>query len=282
MNFVQSCYDVSMVKKVNHTFIASLYLQGKPSNEVADLVNCSSTTVCKVARQNAIPIRGFGWISPEQKQQMVLAHQDGLRVFEIAKKFNRAYTTVHKVLSDAGVLVKRGYSKKRVPTEREIDEAANLYKQGKTIREIANDLGCSYSNLRSTFIATQVKIRSKHEATSLRMNKLNPNWGLGRKKTREGYVRVWCPRNPHAKKGYVREHVLVWEMANGPVPDGYVIHHLNGIKDDNRLENLVALPLRTHSQEARVKDLFIKKLQKRIRNLEGQANQLTLGGYVNE
>jgi len=33
-------------------------------------------------------------------------------------------------------------------------------------------------------------------------------------------------------------HVLIWESVYGPVPVGYVIHHNNFIRTDNRLENL--------------------------------------------
>jgi hypothetical protein len=34
------------------------------------------------------------------------------------------------------------------------------------------------------------------------------------------------------------EHVLVWESVHGPVPEDKEIHHINGDKLDNRIENL--------------------------------------------
>ena len=34
------------------------------------------------------------------------------------------------------------------------------------------------------------------------------------------------------------EHRLVWQEVNGQIPNGYVIHHKNGIKTDNRIDNL--------------------------------------------
>lgn len=43
-----------------------------------------------------------------------------------------------------------------------------------------------------------------------------------------------------------REHRMVWETANGPIPDGYVIHHKNGDKLDNRLENLEMMTRAQH------------------------------------
>jgi hypothetical protein len=33
-------------------------------------------------------------------------------------------------------------------------------------------------------------------------------------------------------------HRIVWEMHNGKIPEGMQIDHINGVYDDNRLENL--------------------------------------------
>jgi len=33
-------------------------------------------------------------------------------------------------------------------------------------------------------------------------------------------------------------HRLIWTVLNGPIPDGYDINHLNGVRHDNRPENL--------------------------------------------
>lgn len=46
--------------------------------------------------------------------------------------------------------------------------------------------------------------------------------------------------------GYVSIHEIVWEEANGSVPDGYLIHHTNGDKSDYRLENLELMTRAEH------------------------------------
>ena len=40
-------------------------------------------------------------------------------------------------------------------------------------------------------------------------------------------------------------HRWIWEAANGPIPSDKEINHINGIKTDNRIENLEAV---THSE----------------------------------
>ena len=43
-----------------------------------------------------------------------------------------------------------------------------------------------------------------------------------------------------------RMHVYVWEYYNGPVQDNYHVHHIDGDKSNNNIENLELLRGREH------------------------------------
>lgn len=68
----------------------------------------------------------------------------------------------------------------------------------------------------------------------------SPSWKGGRITGAEGYVRVMCKGHPKADpSGYVSEHRLVMEKSLGrQLEDHETVHHINGVRADNRVENL--------------------------------------------
>jgi hypothetical protein len=102
-----------------------------------------------------------------------------------------------------------------------------------------------------------------HSANSIqRMRELNigeknPNWKGGRHKMKGGYIQV-CTGNGHSL-----EHRLVMEKHLGRKLEIWeTVHHINGVKDDNRLENLKLLPGIEHNskiQEVYLENLRLKK-----------------------
>lgn len=75
-------------------------------------------------------------------------------------------------------------------------------------------------------------------------------WHNGRRarKDKSGYVLLWEPTHPNkAFKGWQYEHRLVAELtaARYLTSDEHV-HHINGVKDDNRPDNLMVLSSSEH------------------------------------
>lgn len=64
--------------------------------------------------------------------------------------------------------------------------------------------------------------------------------GTGRSVHPSGYVSLYRPGHPQAsQRGYVAEHRLVMEEVLGRyLTEDESVHHKNGVRDDNRLENL--------------------------------------------
>ena len=83
----------------------------------------------------------------------------------------------------------------------------------------------------------------------------NPNWKGGRFITANGYVFIHKPEYLSANiNGYVQEHRLVMEQYLGR----YLkleedIHHINGIRDDNRIENLMLFENKSKHRKYEIK-----------------------------
>ena len=71
----------------------------------------------------------------------------------------------------------------------------------------------------------------------------------GNKKwTKEGYVVIHRPNHPYLRKdGTILEHRYIMEKKlDRKLSSFEIVHHKNGIRDDNRLENLEVLTTKTH------------------------------------
>ncbi len=86
--------------------------------------------------------------------------------------------------------------------------------------------------------------------TNTRIEWADTRVGNSRIKTPEGYILVYCPTHPSAKSsGHIYEHRYVMEKhLKRFLSSSEHVHHINGIKDDNRVENLEIID---HSEHAK-------------------------------
>lgn len=83
------------------------------------------------------------------------------------------------------------------------------------------------------------------------------SWKGGRHINKEGYVYIYKPKHPKSKSnGYILEHRFIMEEIIGrELLSNENVHHINGDKSDNRVENL-ELWVRSQPCGQRVCDLL--------------------------
>src|SRR5665213_1017657 len=78
----------------------------------------------------------------------------------------------------------------------------------------------------------------------------NPAWKGGRQITPNGYIYIYAPEHPSRigkRNKNVFQHRLVMEQKLGRyLTKTEIVHHLNGVRNDNRPENLVVVDRNNH------------------------------------
>ena len=134
---------------------------------------------------------------------------------------------------------------KLMPTETEL---RNLYWRKKlSIRDIGKIYNAEYGKARHWLFKLNIPRRGHPESALLAMKKHrgenHSNWKGGKIKSTSGYVIIYSPNHPHKDmRGYVKRCILIVEKALGRylnLEKKEIVHHINGIKDDDRNENLL-------------------------------------------
>jgi hypothetical protein len=115
------------------------------------------------------------------------------------------------------------------------------YRSEKTKRKISETL--KRNPHRAMFKKGHINSKEVREKISKalkgRIKEEHPCWKGGKWKNSTGYIRIYKPNHPNAICSYVLEHRYMMEKHL----DRYLkptesVHHINFIKDDNRIENL--------------------------------------------
>lgn len=122
-------------------------------------------------------------------------------------------------------------------------EVVELYRSGATAAAIAAKLGCSANPVYDAVRRAGVPVRPRGGVKPTGSD--SPYWRGGRSVTTEGYVLITIADDDplvsmrQLKNPVALEHRIVMARALGrPLFADENVHHINGDKMDNRLENL--------------------------------------------
>lgn len=101
-------------------------------------------------------------------------------------------------------------------------------------------------------------IKRKYKFGHQNRGSLNGQYKGGRKKVERGYIWILKRGHPNCLAGgYIQEHRFIMsEYLGRPLTKDEDIHHKNGIKDDNRIQNLEII---SHSKHSIISNLGRKR-----------------------
>lgn len=186
--------------------------------------------------------------------EIIALYQSGKTSYQVAEAMHISQPTVIYRLRSAGVPRRTRWEHfASVP----LAEALRRYANGESAPKIAAEIGVTpaaiYVGLRRYGMTARPK--TKPPCAS---GPASPSWKSGRHVS-YGYTYLWLAPNLR-----VQEHRFVMEQHLGRMlKPGEIVHHLNGIRSDNRIDNLCVTTRKHHEH-----DTYVKCLQARVRKLE--------------
>lgn len=219
-----------------------LYENGHSVKSVARTFRVRTSVISDLLNERNVRLHPGGRqhpsLTPIQQRELAAAYQDGASLADLVQKFEVSKTTIRNVLAKHGVETNPP-GRPEFWTPEVLQYLRDSTAAGISQSEMAKHLGLSQ---------TAVSRRMQHigllPAAKRNRGKDHGSWKGGRSITEYGYVLV-LPEKEDLRyatvnvSGYVLEHRLMVGKALGrKLLRSETVHHINGDKTDNRLENL--------------------------------------------
>lgn len=171
-------------------------------------------------------------LTAEERAAIIELYSSGEGLVPLARRFRSGVVTVRNVLAAAGLTI-RGRGGIGIDLSDEKAQAIlALWREGKSSETIFREVGTTRPTVRKVLRLAGETWQARHRVAGEPF------------RTPQGYVmRYLPPSHPYAlmrqSGGTLFEHRLVMaEHLGRPLERWETVHHINGVRDDNRLENL--------------------------------------------
>lgn len=229
-------------RDVSDEQIVAAYRRLRSQYKVAKELGIGATTVARVLYSRGVELTGLAEFRKNitrfkgQESDIRRQYEAGATYDQLRELFGECsdYALKGAIQRAGGVL--RENPAKRLQ-DGELEKIKSLHESGLGQMAISVQIGRSQSFVSRVMRNHNIK---PHDAR----HENHPMWKGGRTIDSHGYARLWVPPADPLKcmalsDGYVLEHRYVMAKHLGRPLERYeTIHHINGKRDDNRLENL--------------------------------------------
>lgn len=215
----------------------------KNASAVAKELGIGHSTVLRILNKHGIKSPGLEVyrqnatrFTPAQAAEIAAKYASGVITSDLLAEYGGSYYSLKKAIRSQGVEIRDNPA----PLERpeEVADILERYANGQSQQSISLEIGRSQS-----FVSRVIRKHGKG-ARPYPTGEKHPHWKGGRYIDTNGYVRVNIAKDDEfavmaLKDGTGLEHRLVMARSLGrPLARHETVHHINGDRTDNRIENL--------------------------------------------